>query len=228
MTRVLVVDDEPTLLSTMQFNLGREGYDVLTAQNGEDAIAMAREGSPDLIILDLMLPGMYGFEICRVLRKETSVPILILTARGDEIDKVVALELGADDYITKPFSMKELIARVRARLRRAEESSSPLDPAEVLTAGGIVVDLNRREATRNGERLELKRREFELLALLMRARGRVLTREEILRNVWGYEPFGESRTVDVHIGRLRRKIEDDPDQPVHIITMRGIGYSFNG
>jgi len=227
MTRILVVDDEPTLLSTMQFNLGREGYDVLTATNGEGALAAAREALPDLIILDLMLPGMHGFEICRVLRRETSVPILILTAKSDEIDKVVALELGADDYITKPFSMKELIARVRARLRRAEESP-PLDPAEVLSAGSIVVDLNRREATRNGDRLELKRREFELLVLLMRARGRVLTREEMLRTVWGYEPFGETRTVDVHIGRLRRKIEDDPQQPAHIITMRGIGYAFNG
>jgi len=226
MTRILVVDDEPNLLSTIQFNLGREGYDVLTATTGEGALDAARETLPDLIILDLMLPGMHGFEICRVLRRETSVPILILTARSDEIDKVVALELGADDYITKPFSMKELIARVRARLRRAEESP-PLDPAEVLSAGGIVVDLNRREATRNGDRLELKRREFELLVLLMRARGRVLTREEMLRNVWGYEPFGETRTVDVHIGRLRRKIEDNPDQPAHIITMRGIGYSFN-
>jgi len=227
MTRVLVVDDEPTLISTIRFNLGREGYDVLTAGDAVTALTIARQGSPDLIILDLMLPGMHGFELCRVLRKETSVPIIILTAKSDEIDKVVALELGADDYITKPFSMKELIARVRARLRRAEESPS-LDPAEILTSGSIVVDLNRREATKNGARLDLKRREFELLVLLMRSRGRVLTREELLRSVWGYEPFGETRTVDVHIGRLRRKIEDDPEQPAHIITMRGIGYSFNG
>jgi DNA-binding response OmpR family regulator len=227
MTRVLVVDDEPTLISTIRFNLGREGYDVLTAGDAETALTTARQGSPDLIILDLMLPGMHGFELCRALRKETSVPILVLTAKSDEIDKVVALELGADDYITKPFSMKELIARVRARLRRAEESPS-LEPAEVLTFGSIVVDLNRREATRNGARLDLKRREFELLVLLMRSRGRVLNREELLRSVWGYEPFGQTRTVDVHIGRLRRKIEDDPDQPTHIITMRGIGYSFNG
>jgi DNA-binding response OmpR family regulator len=226
MTSILVVDDEPTLLSTMHFNLSREGYDVLTARDGEEALSSARSALPDLIILDLMLPGMDGFELCRVLRKKTSVPILVLTAKSDEIDKVVALELGADDYITKPFSMKELIARVRARIRRTEESPRP-DPAEVLTAGDIVVDLNRREATRNGARLDLKRREFELLALLMRTRGRVLTREELLRSVWGYEPFGETRTVDVHIGRLRRKIEEDPDRPAHIVTVRGIGYSFN-
>ena len=174
-----------------------------------------------------MLPGMHGFELCRALRKETSVPIIILTAKGDEIDKVVALELGADDYITKPFSMKELIARVRARLRRAEENPSS-DLGEVLTSGDVVVDLNRREATKNGKPLDLKRREFELLVLLMRTRGRVVTREELLRSVWGYEPFGKTRTVGVQIGRLRRKIEDDPDQPTHIITMRGIGYSFNG
>jgi DNA-binding response OmpR family regulator len=226
-TRILVIDDEPTLLSTIQFNLGREGYDVLTASNGEDALTAARASPPDIIILDLMLPGMHGFELCRVLRKETNVPILVLTARSEEIDKVVALELGADDYITKPFSMKELVARVRARLRRADESP-PSEQGETLVAGEIVVDIGRREATRNGEPLDLKRREFELLVLLMRARGRVLTREELLRNVWGYEPFGETRTVDVHIGRLRRKIERDPDQPAHILTLRGVGYSFNG
>ncbi len=226
MTRVLVVDDEPTLLSTMRFNLGKEGYEVLTAADGESALTTARQGSPDLIILDLMLPGMHGFELCRVLRRETGVPILILTAKTDEIDKVVALELGADDYMTKPFSMNELIARVRARLRRAEDRA-PDDPAELLSTNEITVDLNRREATKNGKRLDLKRREFELLVLLMRGRGRVLTREELLREVWGYQAFGETRTIDVHIGRLRRKIEDDPDRPTYIITRRGIGYSFN-
>jgi two-component system alkaline phosphatase synthesis response regulator PhoP len=225
-TRVLVVDDEPTLLSTMRFNLGAEGYDVLTAADAESALEAARQGSPDLIILDLMLPGMHGFEVCRVLRKETNVPIIILTAKTDEIDKVVALELGADDYMTKPFSMKELIARVRARLRRSEESAVA-EQDEVLRAGDIVVDVSRREASKNGSTLELKRREFELLVLLMRSRGRVLTREELLRSVWDYEPYGETRTVDVHIGRLRRKIEADPEHPVHIITSRGIGYSFN-
>lgn len=224
--RVLVVDDEPTLLSTMRFSLGREGYEVLTAADAESALKAAREGSPNLIILDLMLPGMHGFEVCRVLRKETNVPIMILTAKTDEIDKVVALELGADDYITKPFSMKELIARVRARLRRSEEVAA-LDPEEILKGSDIVLDLRRREASKNGARLNLKRREFELLALLIRSRGRVLTREELLRGVWGYEPFGATRTVDVHIGRLRRKIESDPDHPTHIITTRGIGYSFN-
>jgi DNA-binding response OmpR family regulator len=225
-TRVLVVDDELTLLSTMRFNLGKEGYEVLTAADAESALKAARQGSPALIILDLMLPGMHGFEVCRVLRKETNVPIMILTAKTDEIDKVVALELGADDYITKPFSMKELIARVRARLRRSEEVAAP-NPDEILEGGDIVLDLRRREASKNGTRLSLKRREFELLALLIRNRGRVLTREELLRGVWGYEPFGATRTVDVHIGRLRRKIEADPDHPTHIITTRGIGYSFN-
>jgi DNA-binding response OmpR family regulator len=225
-TRVLVVDDEATLLSTMRFNLGKEGYEVLTAADAESALKAARQGSPDLIILDLMLPGMHGFEVCRVLRKETNVPIMILTAKTEEIDKVVALELGADDYITKPFSMKELIARVRARLRRSEEVAIP-DADEILKGGDIVLDLRRREASKNGASLNLKRREFELLALLIRSRGRVLTREELLRGVWGYEPFGATRTVDVHIGRLRRKIESDPDHPTHIITTRGIGYSFN-
>lgn len=227
MTRVLVVDDEPTLLTTIRFSLSREGYDVLTSVNAEDALEMARGGSPDLIILDLMLPDMHGFEVCRVLRRESAVPIIILTAKTDEIDKVVALELGADDYMTKPFGMKELIARVRARLRRAGDNI-PDDQSEMLTAGRVTVDLRRREATKDGVSLDLKRREFELLVLLMRRRERVVTREELLREVWGYEPYGETRTVDVHVGRLRRRIEDDPEHPTHIITHRGIGYIFNG
>lgn len=224
MSRILVVDDEPTLVATVKFNLEKEGYEVVAASDGEQALSSVRASMPDLVILDLMLGNMHGFEVCRAIRKESDVPIVILTARTEEFDKVVGLELGADDYVTKPFSMKELLARVRARLRRREEAPGE----QVLTAGPIVVDLLRREATRQGESLSLKPKEFDLLVCLMRNKGRLLTRGQLLESVWHYDGFDTTRTVDVHIGRLREKIEERPSSPAWIITVRGSGYRFAG
>jgi DNA-binding response OmpR family regulator len=222
--RILVVDDEPTLVATLRFNLEREGYEVLTASDGEEALRLARETRPDLVILDLMLERMHGFEVCRVLRRESRVPIIILTARADEVDRIVGLEIGADDYITKPFSVKELIARVRVRLRRWAEA-----PAEqVLVSGDVKADVVRREVTKKEQAVVLRPKEFDLLVYLMEHRGRVIERSQLLQEVWGYNGFGQTRTVDVHIGRLRTKIEDDVDHPAHILTVRGKGYRFAG
>ncbi len=204
----------------------KEGYEVIAASDGAQALEAVRAAFPDLVILDLMLGEMHGFEVCRTLRKESNVPILILTARTDEVDKIVGLEIGADDYMTKPFSMKELLARVRARLRRREDPVT--SEREVLTAGPIRVDLLRREATRAGEPLALKPKEFDLLVCLMQNRGRLLTRGQLLEAVWHYDGFDQTRTVDVHIGRLREKIEERPSNPGWIITVRGSGYRFAG
>jgi DNA-binding response OmpR family regulator len=225
MVHILVVDDEPTLLATISFNLEREGYDVTTASDGGEAIALAENIRPDLILLDLMLPGMHGFEVCRTLRKVTSVPIVILTARSDEVDRIVGLEVGADDYITKPFSMVELVARIRALLRRAAGAPLPQD-REVISSGALNVDLARREATLNGKSLNLKPKEFDLLVTLLQHRGQTLTRDQLLSKVWRYQTAGASRTVDVHVGRLRRKIEGQPGRPLRIVTLRGFGYRF--
>jgi DNA-binding response OmpR family regulator len=227
MARILVVDDEPTLLATVRFNLEREGYEVLTAVNGGDALQQADRERPDLVLLDLMLPGMHGFEICRALRKRTSIPIVILTARTDEVDRVVGLELGADDYITKPFSMVELIARVRACLRRAAEFRAG-DESQMISSDALSVDLGKREAALRGTPLNLKTKEFDLLVALMQNRGQTLSRDQLFLRVWKYESLGSSRTVDVHIGRLRRKIEDESGRPVRIVTVRGAGYRFEG
>jgi DNA-binding response OmpR family regulator len=227
MNRILVVDDEPTLVATLTFNLEKEGYEVIAASDGGQALEAVRASFPDLVILDLMLGEMHGFEVCRTLRKESNVPILILTARTDEVDKIVGLEIGADDYMTKPFSMKELLARVRARLRRRDGPPTS-EREQVLTAGPIRVDLLRREATRDGEPLPLKPKEFDLLVCLMQNRGRLLTRGQLLEAVWHYDGFDQTRTVDVHIGRLREKIEERPSNPGWIITVRGSGYRFAG
>jgi DNA-binding response OmpR family regulator len=223
---ILVVDDEPTLVATLRYNLERDHFRVLTAEDGESALTSAREGHPDLILLDLMLPGLSGLEVCRILRKETSVPILMLTAKGDEVDKVVGLELGADDYVTKPFGMPELMARVRAMLRRSSQVSAPL--GDSLSAGDLRLDLARREAYRDDEPLHLKPKEFDLLAFFLRHRGRAFTREELLNQVWSYEFAGDTRTVDVHLRWLRQKIEKDPGKPVRLITVRSVGYRFEG
>jgi DNA-binding response OmpR family regulator len=223
--KILVVDDEPTLVATLRYNLEREGYQVATAVDGESGLAVARAERPDLIILDLMLPGLDGFEVCRILRREMTVPILMLTAKTDEVDKVVGLELGADDYVTKPFSMRELIARVRALLRRVE---TPPAEARILTAGDLQVDLRRRETSRRGQTLVLKPKEFDLLTFFLRNRGRAFTREELLSQIWGYDFAGDTRTVDVHVRWLREKIEDEPSKPTRLITVRGVGYRFEG
>ena len=221
---VLVVDDEPTLVETLRYNLEREGYKVVAAGDGDKAIHLARSERPDLIILDLMLPAVNGIEVCRVLRREMDLPILMLTARTGEVDKVVGLEMGADDYVTKPFSTRELLARVRALLRRTTQPAEE----EVIISGDLRVDLKRREVTRNDKRLELKPKEMELLLYFLRNKGRAFTREQLLREVWGYDFYGDSRTVDVHVSWLRQKIEDQASKTVRILTVRGVGYRFEG
>lgn len=236
---ILVVEDEPALLDTLEYNLVRQGYRAVTAADGITAVERARQEQPDLILLDVMLPRMDGLEVCRTLRREMNVPILMLTARDDEIDKVVGLEVGADDYMTKPFSMRELMARVRALLRRvrlmreemavsASEEAALKAEAERLVFGDLVLDLVRREALLGKSPLPLKPKEYELLVFLARHRGQALSRDVILERVWGWDYAGESRTVDVHVRWLREKIEDDPGRPARITTIRGIGYRFEG
>jgi DNA-binding response OmpR family regulator len=223
---ILVVDDEPTLAATVRYNLEQGGYQVITAADGESGLSLARSERPDTIVLDLMLPGLDGLEVCRILRRESSVPILMLTARGEETDRVVGLELGADDYLTKPFSMRELLARVRALLRRSEMATQA--DGEVVTSGDLEVDVARHQVRRSGAEVALKPKEFELLAFLMRNRRRVFTREQLLNQIWGYEFAGDTRTVDVHVSWLRQKVEENPQHPARIVTVRGIGYRFDG
>ena len=238
-TKLLIVEDEPTLLETLKYNLERQGYEVVTASDGVQALATARTEKPDLVILDIMLPGLDGFEVCRILRQEMSLPILMLTAKDEEVDKIVGLEVGADDYLTKPFSMRELLARVRAHLRRVRllreelESSGQTDQESpnggvVFSFGDLVIDESRREIRRDDDVLALKPKEFELLLFLARNRGIALGRSLILERVWGWDFDGGSRTVDVHIRWLREKIEVDPAHPSRILTVRGIGYRFDG
>jgi len=231
--KVLVVDDEPTLLETLEYNLCRQGYEVFTAADGPAALEVARSTRPDVIVLDVMLPGLDGFDVCRILRREMSAPILMLTARDDEIDRVVGLEVGADDYLTKPFSMRELMARVKALLRRVrlireEMTAEPAPQTEQLTFGDLTIDLSRHEALRGGRPLPLKPKAYELLVFLARNRGITLSRDLILERVWGWDYGGGTRTVDVHIRWLREKIEPDPKRPTHILTVRGTGYRFEG
>ncbi len=233
--RVLIVEDEPSLQETLAYNLERDGYEVLTAADGLEALRLARSQQPDLILLDIMLPGMNGIEVCRTLRREMNVPILMLTARAEEIDRVVGLEVGADDYVSKPFGMRELLARVRALLRRARMQSEGLEPAaetverhKNLVLGDLVIDIDRREVLLGGESVLLRPKEYELLLFLARNRGIVLSRDLILERVWDWNYSGDSRTVDVHIRWLREKLEEDPSNPQRILTVRGIGYRFEG
>mgnify|MGYP006290893125 CR=1 FL=1 len=230
--KILVVEDESVLLETLEYKLSSEGYEVITADNGERAVELARAQEPDLLLLDIMLPAMDGLEVCRVLRKEMNVPILMLTARADEIDKVVGLEMGADDYLTKPFSMRELLARVKALLRRVhmmeEDLSEPVSDRKVLQFDDLHIDLHRREVTYQGEIIHLKPREYDLLCFLAENQGRVLSRDQILQDVWGWDYTGGTRTVDVHIRWLREKIEVNPSSPSRITTIRGVGYRFEG
>jgi DNA-binding response OmpR family regulator len=228
MTRVLVVDDEPVLVDTIRYNLRREGYEVQVASDGNEALKLAQAASPDLVVLDLMLPGIDGLEVCRQLRRESTVPILMLTAKDDEVDKIVGLEVGADDYMTKPFSMRELLARVRAMLRRSrmQQQTPAADAAQPVRSGDLEADPLQRRLTLRGTALQLKPKEFDLLVYLMQQRGRVLTRDQLLERVWGYTYGGDTRTVDVHIRWLREKIEDDPGSPRRLETVRGVGYRF--
>ncbi len=233
--KILVVEDEPSLQETLAYNLKKEGYEVEAVGDGLSALEAARRIKPDLIVLDVMLPEMDGFEAARILRKEMSAAILMLTARDDEIDRVVGLEVGADDYLTKPFSMRELLARIKAQLRRArllrEELESALPgemPREKLTFDNLVIDLARREVSLDGKPLALKPKEYELLLFLGEHRRQMLSREFILERVWGWEYVGDSRTVDVHIRWLRQKIEKNAAAPTRIVTVRGGGYRFEG
>jgi len=220
---VLVVEDDPTLAATLSYNLRKQGFRVVAAADGAAALAAAREERPDLVVLDLMLPKVDGLEVCRRLRSESDVPVLMLTAKVEEMDKVVGLEVGADDYVTKPFSMRELMARIRALLRRA--ASTPRHAGDApITAGTIEIDLRGHVVRRRGEEVALKPKEFDLLAFLAQHPGQVFTREQLLQRVWGYDFFGGSRTVDVHMRWLREKLEERPSEPRHLITVRGVGY----
>ncbi len=226
---VLVIEDEENLLKAIKYNLEQDGYKVQSAMDGEQGLDMARQMGPSMIILDIMLPKMDGIEVCRILRRESNVPILMLTAKSEEIDRVVGLELGADDYVTKPFSMRELMARTKAVLRRYSLSASDTakESGKVLRAGKLEVNISKHAVTLDGKALELKPREFDLLALLVENAGRALTRDRILESIWGHDYYGDTRTVDVHVRWLREKIEGDPGSPKRIITIRGVGYRFD-
>ena len=227
---VLVIEDEENLQEALKYNLEREGYDVLTASDGERGLGMARERQPDLVILDIMLPQLDGLEVCRILRRERDTPIIMLTAKGEEVDRVVGLELGADDYITKPFSMRELLARLRTVLRRTRSHPRGDAPpsSEVLTSGDLEVNLASHTVSLGGVEVDMKPREFDLLALLVANKGRAFTRDQILERLWGQDYIGDTRTVDVHIRWIRQKIETGPGSPNRIVTIRGVGYRFQG
>ncbi|MGD9118989.1 MAG: response regulator transcription factor [Dehalococcoidia bacterium] len=228
MAKILIVEDDRNLLSTLKYNLQKEGYTTSTAADGAEALDVARREKPDLIILDVMLPKLSGFEVCRILRQEMTVPILMLTAKDEEVDKIVGLEIGADDYMTKPFSMRELLARLGAMLRRADMVFQPSAKPESLKIGELEIDVGRHQAFLKSQPLELTPKEFELLLFLARNKGLVFSREQLLDKVWGYDYAGETRTVDVHIRWLRQKIETDPAHPRILLTVRGTGYKLEG
>ena len=224
MARILVIEDDPAIQRGLADNLACESHDVLTAADGESGYSLVRTGKPDLIVLDLMLPRMSGYEVCRKLRADgVTTPIVMLTARGDEADRVVGLDLGADDYITKPFSVRELLARIRAVLRRAQVQSAL--PAE-LRFGNVAVDFRRYEAQKDGRPIELTRKEFGLLRLLAARSGEPVTRDDLLNEVWGYDATPTTRTVDNHVASLRAKLEDNPSDPRHLFTVHGVGYKW--
>ena len=224
MTRVLVVEDEESISDPLAYLLRQEGFEVTVAASGPDGLAEFDRSGADIVLLDLMLPGLSGTEVCRALRAKSSVPVIMLTARDSEIDKVVGLELGADDYVTKPFSSRELVARVRAVLRRRGAEPAADEPAAALEAGRVRMDVERHVVTVDGEPISLPLKEFELLELLLRNAGRVLTRGQIIDRVWGADYVGDTKTLDVHVKRLRAKLETDPANPVFLVTVRGLGY----
>jgi len=226
MSKILIVEDEATVRNTLALNLRAEGYEVLTSGDGAEGLSLAREQTPDLIILDLMLPQLDGLSLCRILRRDSDVPIIMLTARGTEMDRIAGLETGADDYVVKPFSLGELLARVRANLRRVRGEARANSAR--LQSGDLSLDLLARRAMLGQVELKLTHREFDLLAELLRNQGAVLSRDLLLTSVWGYDYVGGSHTVDVHIRWLREKIEEDPSLPKRITTVRGVGYRFEG
>jgi two-component system OmpR family response regulator len=230
-SKILVVDDDKNLLEVLRYNLVNDGFTVITAENGTQAIELARQEKPDLIILDITMPEIDGFEVCRILRKDMTVPILMLTAKTEEIDKVVGLELGADDYMTKPFSLRELMARLRAMLRRSllmeqQILSNEATTVATLQAGDLEVDVTGHRVFRHGLEVNLSPKEFDLLSFLMQHRGQVFSREQLVERVWGYDYEGTTRTIDVHMRSLRAKIEDNPENPEYLLTVRGFGYKF--
>ena len=225
--KILIVDDEDHIRELLKFNLEKNGYAVYMANDGLNGLKLAREKQVDLILLDLMLPGMDGFEVCKEIRRDniiSNVPIIMLTAKSEEIDKILGLELGADDYITKPFSIRELSARIKALLRRSNVKYDN----EILRFGNITLNLQTREVLKHGKKLDFTLKEFEVLKLLIQNKGKILTREILLDKIWGYEYVGETRTVDVHIRHIRKKIEEDDKKPIYIQTLRGVGYKFIG
>ncbi|MFT4226984.1 response regulator [Micropruina sp.] len=223
MTRVLLIEDEDAYRETLGYLLRKEGFDVVEAADGTSGLAEFDRGGADIVLLDLMMPGLPGTEVCRRLRAHSSVPVIMVTARDDEIDKVVGLELGADDYVTKPFSHRELVARIRAVLRRGQEVE--LEP-DVLEVGGVRMDVERHEVWVRGEQVKLALKEFELLEILLRNAGRVMTRGQLIDRIWGADYVGDTKTLDVHVKRLRAKVEADPAEPALLVTVRGLGYKF--
>ena len=226
MTRILVVEDEESFSDALSYMLRKEGYEVAVSTNGPDGIDEFDRGGADLVLLDLMLPGLSGLEVCRQLRQKSDVPVIMLTAKDAEVDKVVGLEIGADDYVTKPFSARELLARIRAVLRRRGEVEEPV--TAVLEAGPVRMDVDRHVVTVNGAPTTMPLKEFELLEFLLRNSGRVLTRGQLIDRIWGSDYVGDTKTLDVHVKRLRSKIEADPANPVHLVTVRGLGYKLEG
>ncbi|WOP17308.1 response regulator transcription factor [Raineyella sp. LH-20] len=225
MTRVLVIEDEESYREALSYMLRKEGFDVVEAPDGAEGLAEFDRAGADIVLLDLMMPGISGTEVCRQLRLQSSVPVIMVTARDSEVDKVVGLELGADDYVTKPFSQRELLARIRAVLRRGQEVELVPD---VVESGGVRMDVERHEVAVNGEPVRLALKEFELLEMLLRNAGRVMTRGQLIDRVWGADYVGDTKTLDVHVKRLRAKIEENPARPVHLVTVRGLGYKFEG
>jgi two-component system alkaline phosphatase synthesis response regulator PhoP len=227
--KVLIVDDEAHILELLEFNLKKNGYEVVKAENGLMAIDLAKESKPDIILLDLMLPDLDGIEVCRRLKRErdtSAIPIIMLTAKSDEIDKIIGLEMGADDYVTKPFSVRELIARIKTVSRRVDKSLNNDDSRDRISIKDVTVDVEKFEAYKEDKKVDLTLKEFQLLELLIRNAGKVLKRDYLLEVIWGYQYMGETRTVDVHIRNLRKKLDDSDKEPKYIETIRGIGYKF--
>lgn len=225
--KILIVDDEKNIVDILKFNLKREGFETIEAYDGEQGLELALNQKPDLILLDIMLPKMDGFTVCRKVRQTLSTPVLMLTAKEEEVDKVLGLELGADDYITKPFSPRELIARVKANIRRTSLTETAANPGSIIKCGSLEIDVDRYEVKNNNGVVELTLREFELVKFLAVQQGQVFSRESLLEKVWGYEYYGDVRTVDVTVRRIREKLEANPSEPEFIITKRGVGYYFN-
>jgi two-component system response regulator VicR len=224
--KILLVEDDRLIVDSVRYGLEHAGYQVLTALDGATGLALAREKQPDVVLLDVMLPVLDGFQVCRTLRNESKVPIIMLTARGEEPDKVIGLELGADDYVVKPFGIRELVARIRAQLRRTEMESEPVRPSQTICIGKLALDIDQNLVTKAGQPVELRPKEYDLLVVLMSQPGHAFGRGELLDAVWGVDWIGDTRTLDVHIHRLRQALEDDPSDPRYISTVRGRGYRF--